>query len=125
MDATAGHRCDACGYVEVTPTCAAGAVRRVTALAHRALDGVPQRGTLDRVARYRDELHATANRVALEAMVLARNEGRNIREEGPQILRDAARWCTPLAAALDTWGDITFNYTSTDTSDYLPTASVA
>lgn len=63
VDAAAGHGCDACGYVEVTPVCAAGAVRRVTALAHRALDGVPPRGTLDRVARYRDELHATANRV--------------------------------------------------------------
>ncbi|MBL8475979.1 MAG: form I ribulose bisphosphate carboxylase large subunit [Methyloversatilis sp.] len=68
---------------------------------------------------------ATANRVALEAMVLARNEGRNIAEEGPQILRDAAKWCSPLAAALDTWGDITFNYASTDTSDFAPTPSVA
>jgi ribulose-bisphosphate carboxylase large chain len=68
---------------------------------------------------------ATANRVALEAMVLARNEGRNIKEEGPQILRDAAKWCTPLKAALDTWGDISFNYTSTDTSDFVPTASVS
>ena len=68
---------------------------------------------------------ATANRVALEAMVLARNEGRDIKEEGPQILRDAAKWCKPLAAALDTWGDITFNYTSTDTSDYAVTPSVA
>jgi ribulose-bisphosphate carboxylase large chain len=68
---------------------------------------------------------ATANRVALEAMVLARNEGRDIKEEGPQILRDAAKWCTPLKAALDTWGDISFNYTSTDTSDFVPTASVA
>src|SRR5881409_724947 len=46
---------------------------------------------------------ATANRVALESMVLARNEGRDIREEGPQILRDAATWCSPLRAALDTW----------------------
>jgi ribulose-bisphosphate carboxylase large chain len=63
--------------------------------------------------------------VALEAMVLARNEGRDIKQEGPQILRDAARWCTPLKAALDTWGDISFNYTSTDTSDFVPTASVA
>ena len=27
--------------------------------------------------------------------------------------------------ALDTWGDITFNYTPTDTSDFVPTASVA
>ena len=68
---------------------------------------------------------ATANRVALEAMVLARNEGRDIANEGPQILADAARWCQPLRAALDTWGDITFNYTSTDTSDFVPTASVA
>ncbi len=65
---------------------------------------------------------ATANRVALEAMVLARNEGRDIRTEGPQILRDAASWCQPLRAALDTWGDVTFEYTSTDTSDYVPTA---
>jgi ribulose-bisphosphate carboxylase large chain len=68
---------------------------------------------------------ATANRVALEAMVLARNEGRNIKEEGPQILRDAAKWCSPLQAALDTWGDITFNYASTDTSDFVATASVS
>jgi hypothetical protein len=53
---------------------------------------------------------ATANRVALEAMMLARNEGRDyVKAEGPQILRDAAK-CTPLAAALDTWGDVTFNY---------------
>jgi ribulose-bisphosphate carboxylase large chain len=68
---------------------------------------------------------ATANRVALEAMVLARNEGRNIVEEGPQILAEAAKWCTPLRAALDTWGEITFNYASTDTSDFVPTPSVA
>ncbi len=68
---------------------------------------------------------ATANRVALEAMVLARNEGRDIVNEGPEILRDAARWCSPLKAALDTWGDITFDYTSTDTSDFAPTPSVS
>jgi ribulose-bisphosphate carboxylase large chain len=65
---------------------------------------------------------ATANRVALEAMVLARNEGRDIMTEGQEILADAAKWCQPLRAALDTWGDITFDYTSTDTSDYVPTA---
>jgi ribulose-bisphosphate carboxylase large chain len=65
---------------------------------------------------------ATANRVALETMVLARNEGRDIRSEGPEILRDAAAWCRPLRAALDTWGDVTFDYTSTDTSDFVPTA---
>ena len=68
---------------------------------------------------------ATANRVALEAMVLARNEGRDIKTEGPEILRAAAKWCKPLEAALDVWGSITFNYASTDTSDFTPTPSVA
>src|SRR5512134_3805433 len=48
------------------------------------------------------EAGAIANRVALEAMVLARNEGRDIASEGPGILREAARDCRPLAAALDT-----------------------
>src|SRR3712207_4044399 len=37
---------------------------------------------------------ATADRVALEAMALARNEGRNIMAEGPEILQAAARHCT-------------------------------
>jgi ribulose-bisphosphate carboxylase large chain len=68
---------------------------------------------------------ATANRVALEAMVLARNEGRDIWNEGPEILADAARDCRPLRAALDTWGDVTFDYTSTDTPDYVPTPTPA
>ena len=68
---------------------------------------------------------ATANRVALEAMVLARNEGRDIWNEGPQILAEAARWCAPLRAAIDTWGDVTFNYDSTDTGDFTPTATAA
>ncbi len=68
---------------------------------------------------------ATANRVALEAMVLARNEGRDIWHEGPQILADAARGCSPLRAALDIWGEVTFDYTSTDTPDYVATATPA
>ena len=34
---------------------------------------------------------ATANRVALEAMILARNEGRDYYREGPQILAEAAQ----------------------------------
>ena len=68
---------------------------------------------------------ATATRVALEAMVLARNEGRDLAKEGPENLQRAARFCAPLKAALDTWGDITFNYTSTDTSDYAVTPLVA
>jgi len=68
---------------------------------------------------------ATANRVALEAMVLARNEGKDIWNEGPQILANAAKDCAPLKAALDTWGEITFNYTSTDTLDFVPTPTPA
>ena len=69
---------------------------------------------------------ATANRVALEAMVLARNEGRDYIEEGPQILRDTAKMCGPLQTALDLWKDISFNYASTDTADFAdtPTANV-
>ena len=69
---------------------------------------------------------ATANRVALEAMVLARNEGRDYLSEGPQILMDAARMCGPLQTALDLWKGISFNYTSTDTADFAetPTANV-
>jgi len=66
---------------------------------------------------------ATANRVALECMVLARNEGRDYLAEGPQILRDAAKTCGPLQTALDLWKDITFNYTSTDTADFIETAT--
>jgi ribulose-bisphosphate carboxylase large chain len=66
---------------------------------------------------------ATANRVALESMVLARNEGRDYLNEGPQILRDAAKTCGPLKTALDLWKDITFDYTSTDTPDFVETAT--
>ena len=68
---------------------------------------------------------ATANRVALECMVLARNEGRDILREGPDILNDAAKTCSPLKAALDTWKDVTFNYTSTDSPDYQTSATVS
>ncbi|EIT68270.1 MULTISPECIES: ribulose-bisphosphate carboxylase large subunit [Hydrocarboniphaga] len=68
---------------------------------------------------------ATANRVALEAMIMARNEGRDYLREGPEILQAAARHCSPLKAALDTWGDITFNYESTDTADFVPTATAS
>ena len=69
---------------------------------------------------------ATANRVALEAMVLARNEGRDYVAEGPEILKNAAKTCGPLQTALDLWKNITFNYTSTDTADFVetPTANV-
>jgi ribulose-bisphosphate carboxylase large chain len=66
------------------------------------------------------EAGATANRVALEALVLARNEGRDIWNEGPRILDDAAKRCAPLRSALDTWKDVTFDYPSTDTVDDVP-----
>ncbi|MBO0906382.1 form I ribulose bisphosphate carboxylase large subunit [Jiella sonneratiae] len=68
---------------------------------------------------------ATANRVALECMILARNEGRDIVRQGPEILNEAAKSCAPLKAALDTWKDVTFNYTSTDSPDYAVTATAA
>jgi ribulose-bisphosphate carboxylase large chain len=64
---------------------------------------------------------ATANRVATEAMIKARNEGRDFLTEGVDILRDAAKRCQPLQVALDTWGEITFNYESTDTPDVVAT----
>jgi ribulose-bisphosphate carboxylase large chain len=71
---------------------------------------------------------ATANRVALESMIIARNEGADYfnSQIGPQILRDAAKTCGPLQTALDLWKDISFNYTSTDTADFAqtPTANV-
>jgi ribulose-bisphosphate carboxylase large chain len=69
------------------------------------------------------EAGAAANRVAVEVMVQARNEGRDYLKEGPEILEKAARWCAPLQAALDTWKDITFDYTSTDTADFVPVAT--
>jgi len=66
---------------------------------------------------------ATANRVALEIMVLARNEGRDYVAEGPEILQDAAKMCGPLQTALDLWKGISFNYASTDTADFSETAT--
>jgi ribulose-bisphosphate carboxylase large chain len=68
---------------------------------------------------------ATANRVALEAVVKARNEGRDLVAEGEDVLRAAARRSRELEMALSTWGDVTFSYTSTDTPDGVPTATPA
>ncbi|MCW2918912.1 MAG: Ribulose-bisphosphate carboxylase [Actinomycetia bacterium] len=64
---------------------------------------------------------AAANRVALEAMIKARNEGRDFMREGPDILRAAAKRSRELDVALSTWGDITFTYESTDTPDVVET----
>ncbi|RFC65693.1 MULTISPECIES: form I ribulose bisphosphate carboxylase large subunit [Mesorhizobium] len=68
---------------------------------------------------------AQANRVALEAMIFARNAGRDYVNEGPQILQDAARHCLPLKQALEIWKDVTFNYASTDSPDFVPVATAA
>jgi ribulose-bisphosphate carboxylase large chain len=67
---------------------------------------------------------ATANRTAMELMIQARNEGRDYLAEGPEILDEAAKWCPPLRVALETWRDITFDYTSTDTPDVLTSVTV-
>jgi len=70
---------------------------------------------------------ATANRVALEAMVLAKNEGQDYLSTGPEILKEASKNCRPLQTALDLWKAITFDYASTDTLDYeaTPTSSAS
>ncbi len=60
---------------------------------------------------------AHANRVALEACVQARNEGRDLGVEGTQILREAAAHSPELAAALETWREITFDFATVDTLD--------
>ncbi|MEI8105854.1 MAG: form I ribulose bisphosphate carboxylase large subunit [Actinomycetes bacterium] len=67
---------------------------------------------------------ATANRVAVEAIIQARNEGKDYYQEGPDILAKAAKGCPELNAALQVWKDITFNYESTDTPDVLATPSI-
>ena len=64
---------------------------------------------------------ATANRVAVEAMIQARNEGRDYFQEGPDILERAARGCPELDAALQVWKDVTFEFESTDTPDLVVT----
>ncbi|MDT7667066.1 MAG: ribulose-bisphosphate carboxylase large chain, partial [Pseudonocardiales bacterium] len=64
---------------------------------------------------------ATANRVAVEAMIKARNEGRDVLIEGAEVLKKAASRCRELDVALATWGDVTFDYASTDTPDVVAT----
>jgi ribulose-bisphosphate carboxylase large chain len=60
---------------------------------------------------------ATANRVALEAVVQARNEGRDLVSEGPEILRHAAKNSPELDAALEVWQEITFDHQAVDHLD--------
>jgi ribulose-bisphosphate carboxylase large chain len=68
---------------------------------------------------------ARANRVAVEAMIKARNEGRDFHLEGPEILAQAAKSSPELRAALEVWKDVSFEYESTDTPDVLVTPTLA
>jgi ribulose-bisphosphate carboxylase large chain len=58
---------------------------------------------------------AVANRVALEACVQARNEGRSLASEGGEIIRAACKWSPELAAACEVWKEIKFEYEAIDT----------
>ena len=60
---------------------------------------------------------ATANRVALEACVLARNEGRDLLAQGTEVLTAAARWSPELRAAMETWQSVRFDHEGVDTLD--------
>ncbi|KAL2930232.1 Ribulose bisphosphate carboxylase large chain [Bienertia sinuspersici] len=58
---------------------------------------------------------AVANRVALEACVQARNEGRDLASKGNTIIREAAKWSPELAAACEVWKEIKFKFPAMDT----------
>jgi ribulose-bisphosphate carboxylase large chain len=68
---------------------------------------------------------ATANRVAMEVMIKARNEGRDFLAEGEDILKAAGKKNRELDVALTTWGDISFNYESTDVPDVVSTPTTS
>ncbi len=60
---------------------------------------------------------AAANRVALEACVQARNEGREIEKEGKDILTKAAKHSPELKVAMETWKEIKFEFDTVDKLD--------
>ena len=60
---------------------------------------------------------ASANRVALEACVKARNEGRHIERESRDILMSAAQSSPELAIALEIWKEIKFDFDTVDKLD--------
>ena len=57
---------------------------------------------------------AAANRVALEASVKARNEGRDLAREGGDVIRAACKWSPELAAACEVWKEIKFEFETID-----------
>ena len=61
----------------------------------------------------------TANRVALEACVEARNQGRDVEKEGGDVLRAAAKHSPELKAALETWKEIRFEFDTVDALDHV------
>jgi ribulose-bisphosphate carboxylase large chain len=63
---------------------------------------------------------AAANRVALEACVEARNQGRQVEREGRDILTAAARHSPELKAAMETWKEIRFEFDTVDKLDVTP-----
>ncbi len=63
---------------------------------------------------------AAANRVAAEACVKARNEGRYLEKESRDILTEAAKHSPELAIAMETWKEIKFEF---DVVDKLDAAS--
>lgn len=60
---------------------------------------------------------AAANRVALEACVQARNEGRELEKEGKDILTRAAAHSPELKIAMETWKEIRFEFDTVDKLD--------
>ncbi len=60
---------------------------------------------------------AAANRVACEACVQARNEGRDVEREAREILSQAAKSSPELAAAMETWKEIKFEFDTVDKLD--------
>lgn len=60
---------------------------------------------------------AHANRVALEACVQARNEGRQLEKEGKEILTAAAAHSPELKIAMETWKEIKFEFDTVDKLD--------
>lgn len=60
---------------------------------------------------------AAANRVAVEACVQARNQGRDLEREAKDILTEAARHSGELKAAMETWKEIRFEFDTVDKLD--------
>src|SRR3569623_186483 len=60
---------------------------------------------------------AAANRVALEACVEARNQGRQFEKEGKDFLTNAAKNSPELKIALETWKEIKFEFDTVDKLD--------